>query len=646
MCGIAGFFDPLMIGAGDLLKQYITAMTATLDHRGPDKTDIWVDESAGLALGHTHLRVVDMSQASSQPMMSSEKRWVIIYNGEIYNAPELRQTLDERGYHLRSSSDTEVVLEACAAFGVEDAVKRLWGMFAFALWDRHDRRLYLVRDRMGIKPLYWARFGHLILFGSELKALRAHPGWAAEIMPEATLAFAQYAYVPAPLTIYHGVYKLQPSMILTLGSGEKDVYQPYWSLDDVILNARANPLTLSEEEAVDSLDELMRDVLRRHMIADVPLGAFLSGGVDSSIVTAMMRSIHSGQLRTFSIGFDESSYNEAPAAQAIARYLETDHTELIVTAEDSRVIIPRLADIYDEPFGDSSQIPTYLLSELARGSITVALSGDGGDEVFAGYNRYRLALGLGRLAAFDPGFVRLGLVWALQALSPRAWDSCMSLFPWIRLPQLGDKAHKLAAILEQPPSRLYQSLVSHWDSPEIIFDSRSTYSSAWQNRTTVAAQLTDPILVMQYLDLVTYLPDDILTKVDRASMAVSLEARVPLLDHRLIELAACLPRRFKLKSGRGKWLLRKLLQRYVPPRLTERPKMGFALPIDSWLRGSLRDWAEDLLDEGRLRQGGIFNPLPIRQRWHEHLSGQRNWHHHIWIILMFQSWHARWIEKG
>jgi asparagine synthase (glutamine-hydrolysing) len=641
MCGIAGIWDPHGRGGPDALRAAASHMTEALHHRGPDAGALWCDEATGLVLGHRRLSIIDLSDAGAQPMVSSCGRFVISFNGEVYNFNALRPELEALGRRFRGHCDTEVIVEAVAQWGVEVAVKRLIGMFALALWDRQARILYLVRDRLGIKPLYWARRGGRLIFGSELKALRAEPDFAAKLDRDAVAAFLRLAYVPAPRTIYEGVNKLAPGTVLIAREGAEPELRAFWSLEEVAREGIDARFAGSEEEAVGELDALLGDAVRRRMIADVPLGAFLSGGIDSSTVVALMQANDARKVRSFSIGFREAGYDEAPFAKDVAAHLGTDHTELYVAPDHARAVIPRLPEIYDEPFADASQIPTFLVSELTRQHVTVALSGDGGDEVFGGYNRYfqlrRLIETLERL----PDGAARALAASLRALPMCAWSPPGHALPGAT-PLLGDKAQKLAFMLEGGGREFYRRLVSHWwDAQSLVAGAGAPQFLADDPR--AGAFLAERAERLQYLDTLTYLPDDILTKLDRASMAVSLEARVPLLDHRVVAFAWRLPSAWKARPGASKYLLRRVLDRYVPRRLIERPKAGFAVPIDAWLRGPLRPWAEGLLDPARLKREGVLASEPIRQRWREHLEGARNWQYSLWNVLMFQAWKERWL---
>jgi len=645
MCGIAGLWDRRGQMAPDVLAATVAAMTETLVHRGPDAGDRWIDREAALALGHRRLSVVDLSPAGAQPMVSSCGRFVISYNGEIYNAAELRSELDAAGRHFRGHSDTEAIVEGAAEWGIGPTIERLIGMFAIALWDRRERVLHLVRDRLGIKPLYWAEFDGRFLFGSELKALRAAPCWSPELDRDALAAYLRFGYVPAPRTIYRGVCKLPPGAILTLPADGPPAIAAYWSLEQIARDGQRARFGGSEEEAADALDALLRDAVRRRMVADVPLGAFLSGGIDSSTVAALMQAQSARPVRTFSIGFREPGYDEGSNAAAVARHLGTEHTELYASPRHALDVIPALADMYDEPFADSSQVPTYLVSKMTRRHVTVALSGDGGDELFAGYTRYFQGERLWRAIEATPQPLRALAASGMRALSPAAWAALGTMIPEQRRPaQFGDKIHKLAGIIAgaSEASAFYRRIVSLWADPaRLVKDGRERPGILDDDR--LRELVPDFVERMQYLDTLTYLPDDILTKVDRASMAVSLEARVPLLDHRLVAFSWSLPPAMKAANGLGKRLLRRVLYRYVPRELVDRPKMGFAMPVDAWLRRELRDWAESLLDERRLAREGILEPAPIRARWREHLAGKRNWQASLWAVLMFQAWKERWL---
>jgi len=646
MCGIAGLLNFDVRPSESELRHVAQSMSSALRHRGPDDEGIWADSDAGIALAHRRLSIVDLSPAGHQPMVSSDGRYVVTYNGEFYNYQGLRSELEGRGVRFRGHSDTEIALEAFSAYGIAETIKRLIGMFSLTVWDRRDRTLVLVRDRLGIKPLYWGKFGGLFLFGSELKALRACPGWTPKVNNAAIASYLRHNYVPAPHTIYEGVHKLEPGSILTLPWNGEPRIERFWDARTVALTGLASPIEASDEELIEQLETLLKDAVKRRMVADVPVGAFLSGGVDSSTVVALMRAANAGKVKTYTIGFDIAGFDEAPHAKAVANHLQTEHTELTATAQDALDVIPRLPDLYDEPFADSSQIPTYLVSALTRKHVTVALSGDGGDELFAGYNRYRFANRTWGAMSRLPHGVRKGISAALTGLSPAQWSRVLAAIPArYRPPQLGDKLHKFASVLTlDSADDVYRQLISHWQPLEAIPNVVEPKGLLWDP--TVADQIPGLTDRMQFLDLVTYLPDDILTKVDRASMAVGLEARVPLLDHRVVEFAWRLPQSMKIRNGTGRWLLRQVLYRHVPQQLIERPKMGFGIPLDHWLRGPLREWAESLLAEQRLGETGLLNVRHIRERWAEHLSGHRNWQHHLWSVLMFEAWRDRWSTKA
>lgn len=648
MCGIAGLFDPSASLGSEALAQAGRAMTLSLRHRGPDANDVWIDEAAGVLFAHTRLAVVDLSPAGAQPMVSADGRWVIIYNGEVYETEGIRRDLAGAGHAFRGHSDTEVILESIARFGLGATLPRLVGMFAFALWDRQRRCLTLARDRLGIKPLYWGRAGKGFVFGSELKALRGHPHFRPAIDRRALSAYFRFGYVPAPHSIFAGIHKLPPGHTLEISAefsaGAEPSPAPYWSARAAAAAGAARPLELNDREAADQLEVLLKRAVGSCMLADVPLGAFLSGGIDSSTVVALMQAQSSRPVKTFSIGFREQGYDEAADAKRVAAHLGTEHREFYVGPADALGVVPKLAEMYDEPFADSSQIPTHLVSALARGFVTVALSGDGGDEVFAGYQRYAWADLIARASRPLPLGLRRMAARALNSIAPERWNRLAELLPRGLLPaHLGDKMRKFADILPEPGDQaIYRRLVSNWENPKALLpgveEADSVLSDAGLSR-----EVGGFVERMQLLDTLSYLPDDILAKVDRASMAVSLEARVPLLDHRLIEFAFALPRRQRVRGGVSKWLLRQVLHRYVPPHLVERPKQGFAMPVGAWLKRELRDWAEDLLSPQSLGQTGIGGADLVRARWAEHIEGRRHWEAQLWVILQYQAWARRWM---
>lgn len=651
MCGFAGILD---IGNRDVAKSVLVRMADAIAHRGPDDSGIWMDKSHGVGLAHRRLSILDLSPGGHQPMVSASGRFVIAFNGEIYNHLDLRRDLESSGQapDWRGHSDTETLLAAFDAWGMEATLKNTVGMFALALWDRATRTLTLARDRLGEKPLYYGWQNNVFLFGSELKALRAHPTFSAEINRDALTLLLRHNYIPVPYTIYLGIHKLPPGCFLQMDitqalatkAGEAGKLRCYWSAREAAEQGQANPFTGTEVEACNELERLLGQSIAGQMISDVPLGAFLSGGVDSSTVVALMQAQSARPVKTFTIGFHEDAYNEAEHAHAVARHLGCEHTELYVKPEEALAVIPLLPTIYDEPFSDSSQIPTYLVSRLAREQVTVSLSGDGGDELFGGYNRYFWAPEIWRKLSWAPRNVRAAFAVILTAIPPAMWnrifDGGSRLLPAkYRYANPGDKLHKLAEIVAARTSEeIYHGLVSHWKEPAAIVPGAGEPPTVLTGRER-CAQLTDYEHRMMYLDTVSYLPDDILVKVDRAAMAVSLETRVPMLDHRVVEFAWQLPLSMKIHDGQGKHLLRQVLYKYVPKELIERPKTGFGVPIDHWLRGPLREWAEHLLDEGRLAREGLFDPVPVREKWQEHLSGQRNWQYWLWDILMFQAWY-------
>lgn len=654
MCGIAGFVGYRGLPAGSA-ADVASRMGDAIRHRGPDDAGIWRDEAAQVALAHRRLSILDLSRAGHQPMISASGRYAMVFNGEIYNHLELRAALDRvdadgaavvawRGY-----SDTETLLAGIEAWGLEETLRRSTGMFAIALWDRQSRALSLARDRMGEKPLYCGWQRGVFLFGSELKALRAHPAFVGEINRDAITLQLRHNYIPAPYSIYRGIGKLPPGTLLRLDSsalrGDSvewlEFARPYWSIEESVERGRLFSFAGSDAEAVVELDGLLQVAVARQMVADVPLGAFLSGGVDSSTVVALMQSQSARPIKTFTIGFHESGYNEAEHAKVVARHLGTEHTELYVTPGQALDVIPRLPALYDEPFSDSSQIPTFLISEMTRRHVTVSLSGDAGDELFGGYTRYTRASRLLKWFARAPGFLRAGVTAATRAFSAESWDlvaAPIKPFLPLRMRNVGDKLHKFADLAElSGRMEIYRQFVSHWQSPEKVVLGGAEPGEFFA-RTLRERGDMEFVETMMLADALSYLPDDILVKVDRAAMAVSLETRVPFLDHRVVEFAWRLPLSMKIRRGQGKWILRQVLNKYVPKELIERPKMGFGVPIDSWLRGPLRDWAESLLDESRMRREGFFNPAPIRQKWTEHQAGARNWQYHLWDVLMFQAW--------
>ena len=645
MCGISGFLDTSRRRGADELRDIVLGMANSLHHRGPDDFGSWVDAATGIALGHRRLSILDLSPLGHQPMHSASGRYALSFNGEIYNFRALRRELEDLGHTFRGHSDTEVMLACFSQWGIHQAVKRFNGMFAFALWDREERLLHLARDRFGEKPLYYGWMGRTFMFASELKAVRAHPDFEADIDRDVLALYFRHGFIPAPYSIYRGVSKVLPGTVLTMvqETDSPPKLTPYWSVRAVAEQGSANPFIGTDAEAIARLDELLRDAVKLRMEADVPLGAFLSGGVDSSIIVALMQAQSAQPVRTFSIGFHEVAYNEAEYAKAVATHLGTAHTELYVTPEEAMAVIPRIPKLYDEPFADPSQIPTFLVSQLARRDVTVSLSGDAGDELFAGYTTYFWGLRIWKHIGWMPRSLRALSAGGLTMLSPSSWESLFRMiepiFPkHLRQQNLGLKLRVLADILPaESAEALYRAILSHWDAPGSLVIGASEPPTQLTDRTQWG-NLPDLLRRMMYTDAMMYLPDDILVKVDRASMGVSLEARVPLLDHRVVEFAWQLPVSMKIRDGRGKWILRQLLSRYIPPALFDRPKMGFGVPIGAWLRGPLKEWGEALLDEKRLKDQGLLNPDLIRGKWGEHLSGTVNGATPLWDALMFQAW--------
>ena len=647
MCGFAGAFDPGTETAA--WPGVLDGMAKALAHRGPDDQGLWHDPQAGIGLAFRRLSILDLSIEGHQPMASPSGRYLMAYNGEVYNFNALREELLAAGVRFRGHSDTEAMLAAFEHWGVVPAISRFVGMFAFALWDKTERRLHLVRDRIGIKPLYWGWSRGALLFGSEMTSLRRHPSFSAKLDRSAVASFLQFNYVPAPFAIFEGFRKLEPGCIRTfeLGSGAprsgEGSLTRYWSLGEVASAGLAQPFPGDEREAIDELDRRLKESVALRMIADVPLGAFLSGGIDSSLVVALMQAQSTGKVRTFTIGFAEKEYDESAAARAVAARLGTEHTERIVTAGEALEAVPRIAALFDEPFADSSQVPTLFVSELARAHVTVSLSGDGGDELFAGYKRYALFQDLQRSLGRFPLSARRLLASVLRKLPVGSANGLLSLAdPWLRRygsgGAAGDKLRKLADVLALPDEHaLYVHLLSHWKNPEHLVVGAALRPRLADDADRPAS-FHDALHPLMFDDMLAYLPDDILVKVDRTSMSVGLEARVPILDHRVVEFAWRLPLSMKVKNGGTKWALRQVLYRYLPPQLVDRPKMGFGLPIDIWLRGPLQPWAGDLLSESRLRRDGLLEPGPILEKWREHLSGRRNWQYYLWDVLMLQSW--------
>jgi len=648
MCGIAGVLTTPDVRA-DARRSTVERMTAALAHRGPDDVGYWADEAAGVALGFRRLSIIDLSPAGHQPMGSASGRFTMVFNGEVYNFQELRRELEQHGVRFRGHSDSEVMLAAFERWGFEPAVRRFIGMFAIAVWDHERRALHLVRDRLGKKPLFvFARPG-TIAFGSELKALVAVPGFDGELNRDAVAAYLRYLYVPAPLCIYRYATKVLPGHIVTVTDPARPLPAPtpYWSVEEVARRGLADPFSGSEGEAVQELDRLLGDAVELRLQADVPLGALLSGGIDSSTVVSLMRERARGPVRTFTIGFDQPEYDEAPSAAAVAAHLGTEHTALHVSGADALAVVPRLPMLFDEPFADPSQIPTFLVCELARRHVTVALTGDGGDELFAGYNRYTQGRRLLDALRRVPRAARRPVAAALAGVSADSWERASGMVRtlWPALPggpSPGGKLAKLAPVVDaDSAAAMYRALVSAWQEPKALVHGGAEPAGTLE-RIVSADEPSDLLDRMMLADQATYLADDLLAKVDRASMAVSLEARTPLLDHRVVEFSWRLPRSLKVRGRSGKRLLRQVLYRRVPAALVDRPKMGFSVPIAAWLRGPLRGWGEDLLSEERLRRGGVLRAAPVRDAWAELQGGRAERALGIWAVLMFQAWQERW----
>lgn len=642
MCGFAGFLSPPV--SNDEGRATLERMAGSMRLRGPDDQGIWLSEKSTVGLAHRRLAVLELGPDGHQPMMSSSQRYVLVYNGEIYNHLELKSELEKYGGSLRGNSDTVVLLAAIERWGVARTLDRIVGMFAFAIWDRKEQCLTLARDRFGEKPLYYGWQGNQFLFGSTLQPLRQHPAWIGGINRDALAALIRRNYIPAPSSIHPAIKKLVPGTWLQMAWRNErwqEQHSTYWSALTAAQASKASPFGGSFGSAVEALETLLVDSIRGQMLADVPLGAFLSGGVDSSLIVALMQSLSNRPIKTFTIGFDESAYDESSAAVAVANHLGTSHTCYRLTHAEVIELIPRLASIYDEPFADASQIPTALVSQVARHEVTVALSGDGGDEIFGGYNRYLWGPSVQKYFGVLPQSLRKKIGQGTRSVSPLTLDKMFGFGLSAAKPRhLGEKLHKLSYVLAAADSMgIYRRLCSFWheDFPVSGFpensDSDEPYDAVWEQDWPFAEH-------MMLADTMTYLPDDILVKVDRAAMGASLETRAPFLDHRLFEFAWSLPLEYRVRGNQSKAILRQLLYRHLPRHLIDRPKSGFALPVGQYLRGPLRDWAESLLDPARLRREGYFDAGKVRNAWDQHCSGRLNRQYDLWSILMFQAWHA------
>ena len=656
MCGITGFLDPTHQISASQYQTVISKMTKSLFHRGPDDFGQWNNAESGLALGHRRLSIMELTKRGHQPMHSLCDRFCLIYNGELYNHNEIRIELEKLrgGLKWKGASDTQVVIEAISFWGIKKALKRFSGMFAFALWDKRDHVIHLARDRIGEKPLYYGWLGNIFVFASELKAIRQHPSWLGEINRDALALYLQYGYVPSPYSIYKNFFKLLPGTFFSLSVNEvlqlgKSTSQSpinsseYWSSADIAVSDQNTYVGQNTSSFMTELEGVLKKSIQQQLVADVSVGAFLSGGIDSSLIVALAQEQSSSPIKTFTIGFEEEMYDEAKYARQVAEHFGTDHTEHYVTPDQALKVIPSLPHMYDEPFADISQIPTFLVAELARKHVTVSLSGDGGDELFGGYNRHLWGESIFKKILKNPEWLRKIVSRGLAGLSPAKWDKIFKILVYVSSGKFdhvnaGEKIHKLAELIKANNEvEFYLKLTSYWQpssSPALNWNRLplpSMEKGVWPNLNSFTEQ-------MMYLDMVGYLPDDILVKVDRATMANSLESRAPFLDPGVVEYAWKVPLDFKIRSGQGKWLLRQILYKYIPRKLIERPKMGFAVPVDSWLRGPLRDWAESLLKKSKLEKDQYLDPIPIRKKWSEHISGKKNCQYHLWTILMFQAW--------
>ncbi|MES2288358.1 MAG: asparagine synthase (glutamine-hydrolyzing) [Pseudomonadota bacterium] len=639
MCGIAGHIDGRARRSHDANLRIARAMASALQHRGPDGSGVWGDQTTQVYLAHRRLSIIDLSEAGAQPMATPDGRGHLSYNGEVYNAASLRPALEGVGYRFRGHSDTEVILYGCHHWGVVETARKLWGMFAFAYWDQEKRKLWLVSDRLGKKPIYWMKAGGSFAFASELRPMLLHPEAPRGIDRSSVAEYLRTGCIGSPHSIIEGISKIEPGTVVTISPGQGEIRtETYWTLEHALERGHANEFIGTPHDAAAEAEALIADATRIRLASDVPLGAFLSGGIDSSVVTAMMQAQGGGVTRTFSIGYEHSDYDEGEDAARVAAHLGTNHTRFTLGAADVLGVIPSIPQIFDEPFADASQIPTYIVSKLARQHVTVALTGDGGDEVFAGYNRHAAAGGLLAQLGRLPRPLRSAMARSMTALTPAQWRAVFKVVPKGKRPRtVGEKIHKLAPLLSLEGREQYRHVTSLWSDPAAVVVNGAERPGVIDNK-RFAGLFRDRVEEFRFFDLATYLPYDILTKVDRASMAVSLETRAPLLDHRLVEFSFALPSSLHLHGGKTKWILRTILERHVPRALFDRPKMGFAVPIESWLRNELRDWADDLLSERKIANQGLLRSEPIRALWQEHLSGRTNAQYKLWPVLMLNAW--------
>ena len=645
MCGITGFISPHL--SKDSFQKNIEFMTNKLEHRGPDDEGIWFDSNSGIALGHSRLSIIDLSIAGHQPMISECRRYYIVFNGEIYNHNSLRKELPE-SIKWQGHSDTETLLNAISKWGLKRTLRKIVGMFAFALWDRSKKKLTLVRDRLGEKPLYFGFKGKTMLFGSELKSIEAFPGTPLDVSRDSLEIYLRYGFVPAPYSIYKGIYKLSPGNFIEFSIDNVKARtipesSKYWSFASIVKKQQSKQFSGSEIDATNQLENLLKKSISGQLLGDVPLGAFLSSGIDSSTIVSLMQHQSSNPINTFTIGFKEFGYDESKSAKKISSYLGTKHCELFLTPNDALNIIPSLPRIYDEPFSDVSQIPTFLISQFASNNVKVCLSGDGGDELFCGYSRHIVAPRIWAILKNIPLKLRKIIANFIQKIPPSTWDNfyytCEIFLPrYLRINFPGAKINKISDLIRYDTLyEIYLSLISSWSSPQEIILNKNP-NKEFEDSKFSNFKLKDMHHQIMFMDTLNYLPNDILVKIDRAAMASSLETRLPFLDHRVIEFAWRIPLHMKLKNNRSKWLLRQVLQNYLPENLIEGPKKGFSVPIAEWLRGPLKNWVNDLLDEKLISSQNYFSAKPIKIKWEEHLSGKQDWSKQLWTILMFQSW--------